>query len=798
MARTRTSLIIGICIAAATLGTLPASSQQTPIDLTRSYTWRPIRIGAGGWVVGFVTHPLNANIRYARTDVGNAYSWDSSKDEWIPIKVVNDDGTGFPGSVFSAPGPGGVQSIAVDPHNVKTVYIAAPNNRSADIGGSTGINIYKSTNGGRTFMPGNLNVPGDPNDGWRMLGERLKVDPNNNRVLYYGTAFGPKGGSGLFRSTDAGATWNQVSAPSAFANWDNIYNIVFNPANGMTTGTPLGTAPGRVTKEIWACGGHYVGNSFTSDVYESVDGGRTWSNASAGTGVSGKVSEIFVDSKGNLYAIQSGSRNLWRRQHGSWTTLVVDSDDNLNSLAIDPKNPDRLFTISNDASTSRSLDGGKTWTSFGRLVYANTFSWLPQVPGNAEAYGYRSTGGIFFDSGGQLWVCQGNEGMLCYTPSGTNTESTANPPKWTISSKGIEEFVTQDIVVPKGGGDRIYVAVEDATGVVIAHPDDFSAVQVPLQTNLISQGTQFAVCPNDPTTVAVTASNSVSNGKNQSGISFDSGKTWSLFGPALRVKTQSGTFEAQAGSIAISRRGSWKAGMDHIVQLPLSNIVPEYSKDGGKTWTSTKSFPVTPDLTTFNGKEGYLGFWIFALKQRELYADPFVPDKFYLKLVQSPAGLYISTDGGVTWLPENDGLPANTHHGQLAVNSVVKNDLWFVDGWEGANEHGIYHSADGGKSFIKIPNVTNAITVALGKGSGQGTDEPYTVYFYGKFSSDPRWGVFRSTNGGVSWVRVAYYPMGIFDQPTCMAASWETYGNVYVGFGGNGCVYGKLSSTKAR
>ncbi len=66
----------------------------------------------------------------------------------------------------------------------------------------------------------------------------------------------------------------------------------------------------------------------------------------------------------------------------------------------------------------------------------------------------------------------------------------------------------------------------------------------------------------------------------------------------------------------------------------------------------------------------------------------------------------------------------------------------------------------------------------------------YSIYFYGKLATTPNWGIFRSTDAGTSWRRVAYYPTGIFDQPTCMAASWDDFAKVMVGFNGNSFVAG--------
>src|SRR5262245_41089441 len=81
-----------------------------------SYTWKPVRLGAGGFVTGLVVHPLDPEVRYSRTDVGNAYRWDTEAREWIPM-VVHDGKTGLPSSVAVAPSKSGVEALAVDPQD---------------------------------------------------------------------------------------------------------------------------------------------------------------------------------------------------------------------------------------------------------------------------------------------------------------------------------------------------------------------------------------------------------------------------------------------------------------------------------------------------------------------------------------------------------------------------------------------------------------------------------------------------------------------------------------------------------
>src|SRR3954468_2305148 len=81
---------------------------------TNQYEWKSVAMGGGGFVSGIITSKQEANLIYARTDVGGAYRWDATNERWIALTDwVSEDQAGFLG----------VESMAIDPQAPSKLYM---------------------------------------------------------------------------------------------------------------------------------------------------------------------------------------------------------------------------------------------------------------------------------------------------------------------------------------------------------------------------------------------------------------------------------------------------------------------------------------------------------------------------------------------------------------------------------------------------------------------------------------------------------------------------------------------------
>jgi xyloglucan-specific exo-beta-1,4-glucanase len=187
---------IGLAAAAGLVtaaGNVPARAAAASMPSDPA-TWNHVPIGGGGYVTGMVAHPAVKDLVYIRTDVGGAYRWNPVDQSWTSITdwIPADDRDLYR-----------IESLAVAPTDPGTVYLAGGS------GWAGNSSIMKSTDQGKTWTVTRLGIVIDGNAGGgdnpaRSSGERLAVDPGTANTVYFGSR-----NDGLWHSADAGATWSR-------------------------------------------------------------------------------------------------------------------------------------------------------------------------------------------------------------------------------------------------------------------------------------------------------------------------------------------------------------------------------------------------------------------------------------------------------------------------------------------------------------------------------------------------------------------------------------------------------------
>jgi len=143
-------------------------------------------------------------------------------------------------------------------------------------------------------------------------------------------------GSGLWRSTDGGATWLAASVSGDA---------------GLGTVNAVGNA------------GALVGGG-SSGIFRSGDGGATWSGIGPGPGAA-SVSSLIADPRSPT-ALWAGTwnRGVYHSSDcgASWTWMAAGPDNDVTTLAVDPLDPATIYAGTYSSGMMKTTDGGATWT----------------------------------------------------------------------------------------------------------------------------------------------------------------------------------------------------------------------------------------------------------------------------------------------------------------------------------------------------------------------------------------------------------------------------------------------------
>jgi hypothetical protein len=735
IAATVAGLLVGAAAVAISSPTTASAAVAEP------HSWKNVRIDGGGFVPSIVFNPGERNLIYARTDIGGAYRWSEAGQSWTPLlDWVGQDDWGY----------NGVLSIAPDPVDTRRVYAAVgmytnswdPNNgailRSADKGATWQVAELPFKNGG--------NMPG------RGMGERLAVDPRDNRNVY----FAAEGGNGLWRSTDHGATWAEVTS------FPNAGNYVQDPADpngylsqnqGLTWVTFDPASPAI-----------YVGVADKQNpVYRSTDGGSTWERiAGQPTGylahkgvVQGKYLFIATSDTGGPYDGGAGQVQRLDTTTGTWTdispTPAADGYYGYAGLTVDNQKPGTLMVATQiawwpDTIFFRSTDYGATWTRIWDFngypnvtkrytmdISANPwldFNTNPQPPESTPKLGWM-TESLAIDPFNSNRLLYGTGATVYGTTQLTNWDSGTT---FTIKpmAEGLEETAVLDLASPPSGAPLVS-ALGDIGGF---HHASLDAVPPGFHDQpALGSNTSLDFAELNPLVFARVGN---ADAAPHIGISSDGGKNW--------YQGQEPSGVTGGGTIAVG------ADANAMVWSPAGAGV-HHSTTRGSSWTASSGIPAGAIVES----------------------DRVNPRTFY---GYAAGKFYTSADGGATFTASAATLPAT---GRLHVKAVpgAEGNVWV------AGSTGLLRSTDAGATFTAVSTVSEGINVAFGK-AAPGANHP-AVFLVG--TVDGADGVFRSDNTGAAWVRINDDDHQYGNMGDALAGDPRVYGRVYLGTNGRGILY---------
>jgi len=240
-----------------------------------------------------------------------------------------------------------VPRIAIHPTNSDIVYVGVLGNIYKP---TQERGVYKSTDGGKTWKKTLFanNYAGVVD---------LIIDPTNPRILYastwriqrtpYSLSSGGEG-SALWKSTDSGETWKEISKNKGFPTGTlGIIGVTVSPVNNQ---------------RIWSI----IENKDKGGLYRSDDGGESWSLVNSERKLRQRAwyyTRVYADTKDVdvVYVLNV-------RYHKSTDGGKIFSTHNAphgdhHDLWIAPENPDRMI-IGDDGGAQVTHDGGETWSTY--------------------------------------------------------------------------------------------------------------------------------------------------------------------------------------------------------------------------------------------------------------------------------------------------------------------------------------------------------------------------------------------------------------------------------------------------
>ncbi|MCH8347640.1 MAG: hypothetical protein IH901_03990 [Proteobacteria bacterium] len=346
----------------------------------------PFRGGRSTAVAGDVHNPLTFYMGATGGGVWVTHnagqSWDNISDGQISV--------------------GSIGAIAVAPSDPNVIYVGTGSAGIRGVSVSAGDGVYRSTDQGKTWK--NVGLANS-----RTI-SAIVIHPANPDLLYVavqGSSWGPTEDRGIYRSKDGGETWEKVLYVN---DTTGASDIIMDPANTRILYAGMWDhlrRPWEIRSGGEGSGLHKSTDG--GDTWETINEGLPELIGKTGVSVSANPDRIYTiieaeDKKGGLYRSENGGedwtlinddRRLYQR---AWYYTHVFAD---------PVDENTVYVL--DAGASKSIDGGKSFEGFAQDVHGDHHGlWIN--PGNTDfMINANDGGGTVTVDGGKTWSRQDNQ-----------------------------------------------------------------------------------------------------------------------------------------------------------------------------------------------------------------------------------------------------------------------------------------------------------------------------------------------------------------------------------------------------
>lgn len=649
-----------------------------------------------GRIADFAVNPQKHEEYYVAVASGNIWKTVNAGTIWQPV--------------FDHYGAYSIGCIVMDPSNSNVLWTGTgENNHQRCLGYGDG--VYKTIDGGKSWKHMGLKQS-------RQIG-MIVIDPRNTDVVYVaaeGSAWGPGGDRGLYKTIDGGKTWNKVLHIS---DQTGVNNVIMDPRNPDL----LYATSEQRRRHIYT----KIGGGPESAIYKSTDAGATWEKLTSGLptedigGIGIAISPVNPDWVYAIIEAANDAGGFFRSvdRGASWTKMssYTAAGQYYNEIYCDPVNPDRVYSM--DSYSRVTNDGGKTWKNISTKARHVDDHALWIDPANNDHYMIGGDGGIYetWDGGTEfqfksnLPVAQfyrvnvDNSLPFYYVYGGTQDNNSMGGPSRNVSPMGVvndEWFVTN-------GGDGFWTASDPLNPDIVyaeaqygnmVRYDRKSGEAIDIrpepgkgeETYKWNWNAPLVVSKHNPQRLYVAA--------NKVFRSDDRGDSWQVISEDLTSGTDRNTWkvmdkywstDAVAKDVSTSLFGTIVSIdesrlKEHLIYIGTDDGLIQVTEDE-KSWRKVSDFPGVPKYTyvsdiltdRFNENIVYASF-------DNIQRDDFKP--YVLK----------STDKGLTWTSIAGNLPTNgTVH--TLVQDTKNPDLLFA-----GTEFGVFFTLNAGKQWTQLKN----------------------------------------------------------------------------------------------